>query len=278
MFFNDHKEAKADNAVAALRLDDPVVGGQVQSGMWKLFFDAQLLRLGVAKPIELYDLSSDPQEQQNLVAQQSMQALVAELTRQALLHRTSGGHRLAAVSSGPRIALQFARQAEFDGSVTAIDLTSRLDGADCQGTVIVVNEPNASHVQVTLQASDNQGPILGNRFNVNARGLGIDGGQFGQVDEGETIRITFDQDVIVESAAIVAGNGVCGGYYQVGEKSPLAIYCVDADIDSKDQSGVLSDIGVIRKGEMLQLSSSPHYGVETPGRWRLGALHFRVIE
>ena len=111
----------------------------------------------------------------------------------------------------------------------------------------------------------------------NPRGIGITGGQFAQVDEGESLIVTFDHDVIVESVEIVAGNGICGGFYTVGDNSPLAIYCIDADIDAKDQSGVLSDIGVLRAGESLRLDSSPHYGTESPGRWRLGAITVQVL-
>jgi hypothetical protein len=90
--------------------------------------------------------------------------------------------------------------------------------------------------------------------------------------------IHFDRDVIVESAAIVAGNGVCGGYYKVGEHAPLAIYCIDGDIDANDQSGILSDIGVVKAGQTLRLDSSAHFGVETPGRWRLASLTIRLLK
>ncbi len=274
MFFNDHKQAKADNAVAAFRLDHPTVDGQVQSGKWKLFCDANLLRQGIANPMELYDLATDPREQENLVAQESMQALIAELTRQAILHRTACGHRLAAMGARQRVSLQFAAQPQADETVTVIDLKERFSGADCGGTTVSLNAPQ---VHATISATDDNGLMEGHKFDVNDRGLGVDGGSFSQVDEGETIVVQFDKNVIVESVAIVAGNGVCGGYYQVAEKSPLAIYCVDADIDSKDQTGVLSDIGVVRAGQTLRLSSSPHYGVETPGRWRIAAINFRVF-
>ena len=98
------------------------------------------------------------------------------------------------------------------------------------------------------------------------------------MDDGEAILLSFDRDVIVESVSVVAGNGVCGGFYQVGDNSPLAIYCIDADIDAKDQSGILSDIGVVRSGQILRLDSSPHFGVETPGQWRLAAVSVRALK
>lgn len=291
MFFHDHKQAKADNAVAAFRLDDPVVDGQRRKGKWKLFFDANLLRRGIAQPIEFYDLANDPKEQENLVNEASLKSLVASLTQQATLHRTAGGHRLAVMKAKDRFLLKFSSAAAessagrtsvpvpptIDESVTVIDVAKRLHQSDCGGASVVLKKAGGNEVRATIQATDDQGLMKGHRFDVNARGLGVDAGEFAQVDQGETIVIEFDQDVIVESAAIVAGNGVCGGFYTVGDKSPLAIYCVDADIDSKDQSGVLSDIGVVKKGEKIRLSSSPHYGVETPGRWRLAALSIRTL-
>ena len=56
LFFNDHKEAKADPAAAAMRVEN-----------WKLFFAASLLREGIAQPVELFDLAADPREERNLI-------------------------------------------------------------------------------------------------------------------------------------------------------------------------------------------------------------------
>ena len=115
------------------------------------------------------------------------------------------------------------------------------------------------------------------RFNVDAAGLGITG-ESDSISNGEAIVIGFNTDVIVESAAIVAGDGTCGGFYQVGDHAPLAIYCVDADIDAQDQSGHLSDIGVLKAGQTLRLDSSPHFGVESAGDWRLRSLTIRTLD
>jgi hypothetical protein len=70
---------------------------------------------------------------------------------------------------------------------------------------------------------------------------------------------------------------VCGGFYRVGDAAPLAIYCVDADNDAKEQQGILSDLGVLKAGEVLRLDSGPHFGVEPAGRWRLGAVTVRPL-
>lgn len=56
-----------------------------------------------------------------------------------------------------------------------------------------------------------------------------------------------------------------------------SIYCIDADIDEKDQSGILSDIGLLPAGEQLVLDSSPHFEVESSGRWRLAELKIRLL-
>lgn len=115
-------------------------------------------------------------------------------------------------------------------------------------------------------------------FHVNPRGLGVAGGKFRQVDSGEWLEVKFGRDVLLESIAVIAGNGVCGGYCQVGDRAPVAIYCVDGDIDANDQSGLLSDLGVLPAGQSLRIRSAPHLGVESPGRWRLGALTFRPLD
>lgn len=131
---------------------------------------------------------------------------------------------------------------------------------------------------MTMRGVTGDSAIPGAIFSLNERGVGLSSGKFKQIGDGEALLITFDEDIIVESAAIVAGNGICGGFYRVGGHAPLAIYCVDADIDAKDQSGILSDIGVLKKGETLRLDSSPHFGTESAGQWRLSALTVRLIK
>ncbi|MDF1738682.1 MAG: sulfatase-like hydrolase/transferase [Verrucomicrobiales bacterium] len=246
VFAHDHKEDKNDPAVAAIRLDSPTVDGEVVKGQWKLFFDADLLRSGKTVPVELYDLSSDSPEENNRISEPGLEPLVKHLSGVALDHRNAGGHRLAAAAMGDPVLFDF----RGDGKIAS---SHRKGG-----------------VEVTLSPSSGE-------LSANPRGVGVSGGAFAQVEGGESISITFDGDVVVQSAAVVTGNGVCGGFYQVGDKAPLAIYCVDGDIDDKDQSGVLSDIGVVKKGESFVLSSAPHYGSETPGQWRLQSLSVRAL-
>ncbi len=259
LFFNDHKQAGSDPAVAAMRLDDPTVDGEPVRGRWKVFFDARLLRAGEARATELYDLSSDPMETENRIGEAALAPLVAALTAEAERHRNAGGHRFAPMAREAASA-RFAwggrgeQVGEGPAGTEAREMRQTVDG-----------------VTLRLRA------VGGQRFSANARGLGIAGGGFLQVDAGEAIEITFDRDVLVEHVAVVAGNGVCGGSCRVGERAPLAIYCIDADNDAKDQSGVLSDLGVLRDGQVLRLDSSPHLGVEAAGRWRLGAVSVRPL-
>lgn len=283
VFYHDHSEAKDDRAVAAMRLDDPVVGEITYQGKWKIFFDAGLLRMGVAKPIELYDLAMDPREETNLLHKPGLAVLTAYLTTTALRHRTIGGHRLDAFAPHKRTAC-------FFGYVSSEELKP-LDGGRYSHSIMtggmMADIGGTAGEGVSLPWPDLPMRIVGVRgdkpledavFTSNERGLGLSGGKVLQVDDSEALLISFDRDVLVESVAIVAGNGVCGGYYQVGDDAPIQIYCVDDDIDDNDQSGVLSDIGVLKKGETLRLDSSPFLGNETPGRWRLGAISVRLLD
>jgi len=259
LFFHDHKEAEQDAAVLAMRLDSPRVEGSVREGQWKIFFRADLIRQGQAEPFELYNLAADPRETTNLIAEPALAPLVDHLTATAFLHRNAGGHRLADPAPAGRIVLDWRSGA---------DLGARFDGKPAARLSVPVE---SADLTLTIESETPAGAT----FSPNPRGLGLSSGDFQQVDSGEAFLIRFDRDVLVESAAIVAGNGRCGGFYRVGKSAPLAIYCVDADNDARTQHGVLSDIGVLQAGETLRLDSGPHLGVEPPGQWRLGALTIR---
>lgn len=257
MFYSDHKEAsKTDAAVLAMRLDNPKIGGQLFRGQWKVFFDAQLVRQGVAKPFELYDLSTDQWEKTNRLAEPELQPLVNHLSSVAMDHRNSGGHRMTELKAANRVIFEFGSLNEQ--SASAATLTQ-------EGLSLVISAASGDEILADRQ------------FKTNARGLGVGGGKFDQVESGEALLISFERDVVLEGAEIVARNGVCGGFYKVGDHAPLAIYCVDADNDAKEQHGVLSDLGVLRKGETLRLDSSPHFGVESAGQWRLRSLAVRPL-
>lgn len=245
LMFNDHKEAGADPAAVAIRVDDPRVGGSVVPGQWKLFFAPSLLRDGTARPTELYDLATDPGETTDLIARPDLAPLVEHLSATALLHRDAGGHRLAQHVASDSVRYDWA------GS----------------------GDSGEQRLEIFVSAASQ-----GSRLSRTAEGLGVSGGESDAVDGGEALLVSFDSDVLVESAAIAAGDGSVGGFYQVGARSPLAIYCVDGDIDHRDQSGILSDIGLLRAGETLRFDSSPHYGTESSGAWRLRALTVRVVQ
>jgi arylsulfatase A len=276
MFFHDHSQAK-DHAASAIRIDDPVVNGQIQTGQWKLFFDASLLRRGEVHPVELFDLSTDPEEQTDRLPESSLRPLVKMLSREALRHRTAGGHRMIGTASDQRITFDWRTDGKrVIDDRPVVGIARQFASAVATG-VDVGLEGDRPGINMSVSAARDNRSLDEAQFDVNPRGLGIDGGRVGQVDDGEAVLVRFDRDVIVESVSIVAGNGQCGGFYRVGESSPLAIYCVDADIDAQDQSGILSDIGLLKKGQTLRLDSSPHYGVETPGKWRLADITVRLI-
>jgi len=251
MFAHDHKQAKDDPAVSALRFDSPEVGDRVYEGQWKIFYDASLLRGGRAVPIELYELSGDRMEENNRISEPELQPLVKRLNKLAAFHRNVGGHRMAELSAGKPVKF----------------LLTEAGSEFSDGSLIIQSGGIESRIALSSGEPD-----------FNPRGMGVTGGKVGQVDNGESLAITFDRDVVVQNLEIVAGNGNAGGFYKVGEDSPLAVYCIDDDIDEKDQSGVLSDIGVLKKGEALTASSAPLYGSEAPGRWRLRSISVRALE
>jgi arylsulfatase A len=250
LFFNDHKEAREDPAAVAIRAEN-----------WKIFFDASLLREGKARPVELYNLAVDKQEEKNLVNDPNSQATIRSLTDMALNYRRTAT-RLVNQARGSRVM--------FDWRVDAQDGPSdSLPENDPRPTLSITRKG----LNMTIKAKGEQDAGI----SPNPRGLGVSGGKLGQVESGEVLEIVFDRDVIVESVGIVAGNGTCGGFYQMGQSAPLAIYCVDADNDAKAQQGVISDLGVLPAGQALRLDSSPHHGVEAAGSWRLETLTVRVL-
>ncbi len=273
LFFNDHKEAKGDPAVVAMRLDTPRVNGKVFDGQWKIFFDARLLRAAQAHPVELYDLATDQWEKTNRINESTLQPLVQHLTDVALNHRTAGGHRIADAAKGERVIFQWQHKKN-----EISPLAKRMADQPAHRITIERKINGARPLTMTIRGLRGNDVLSDATFASNANGLGLSSGAFNQVDGGEALVISFNRDVLVESAAIVAGNGACGGFYRVGTHAPLAIYCIDAANDTKEQQGILSDIGILKQGQGLRLDSSPHYGVESPGRWRLGALTVRTLK
>jgi len=239
MFYNDHKEAK-NGAACAMRIDNPIVEGKPIKGKWKIFFDDSLLRYGKAIPTELFELSSDPMESKNRIAEKGLKPLIQELISTARLHRNVGGHRF--ISIVPKKRLKF----------------------DWRNPLPV---PSPLTFFVSVKGGD------GVR---DEKGLGIKGKESERVEPGEAFAIRFETDVLIESIGITAGKeGSCGGSLRMGNRSALAIYCTDADNDAKEQEGIISDLGILKKGEMLILDPSPHWGVEAPGSWKLQSLTVR---
>ena len=119
----------------------------------------------------------------------------------------------------------------------------------------------------------------GGKASMDPNGVGIPGSGSDRVDAGQGIALRFQQDVLIESIGLQAGkDGTCGGSLIMGKRAPLAIYCTDKDNDAKDQQGIMSDLGILKKGEMLLLEASPHLGVESAGSWKLQSLVVRPFE
>ncbi len=238
MFYNDHKEGK-NPAECAMRFDNPTVEGKTMPGKWKLFFDESLIRFGNAIPVELFELSSDPMESKNSINDESLVPLVKKLISIAFLHRNCGGHRLADFAPKKRITFDWTK-------------------------------PMPAPPPLTLSISGKGGLPQQNKD-----GLGIQGNLSTRIDSGEGIALRFEQDVLLESIALRAGNGSCGGSFIKAGNAPLAIYCIDADNNPHNQNGIMSDLGIIKKGKRLILNASPHLGVESSGSWKIESLTVR---
>ncbi len=242
MFYNDHKEGE-NGAACAMRIDDPLVNGEPATGKWKIFFDDSLLRQGTAKPTELFDLSVDPIESENLLADAKLEPLIQRLVSIALSHRKLGGHRFVDFAPETHFQFDWRRPLPVPAPLTFFISTKG-------GTGIRDEE-----------------------------GMGIQGKGTDRIEPGEALAIRFQSDVLIESVGLAAGKeGACGGSIRMGKRSPLAIYCTDSDNDSKDQQGVMSDLGILKKGDMLILDPSPYWGVEAAGSWKLESLSLRPFD
>lgn len=279
MFYHDHKQAK-DPAVAAMRLDVPdIVGDRVVVRKWKIFFDAALLRAGAANATELYDLASDPREERNRVDESGLGSVVAHLSDLAIRHRTAGGHRLAKLGADRRVEFDWASKRNHEVAGRTVIGLADLGVPNARTSKFLLPVIGEKRIAAQFAAVRGDSPADG-RFTLGPNGLGYAMSKSGTeaFDRGEALLVRFPVDVLVESAAIVAGDGSCGGSCTVGKRSPVAIYCVDADIDAKDQSGILSDLGVLPAGETLRFDTRPHLGVEAAGSWRLRNLVVRVLD
>jgi len=263
MFYHDHKEARQDPAACALRLDHPRVNGQIVNGQWKIIFDASLLRAGVAQPLELFDLAVDPQETNNRLQEPTLQPLVQYLTDIAGYHRNCGGHRFSSLVSNEAVKINF----QTDGSI-------RQQCLEAAGTRVSLR---VGSIQVDIEGAERETPSATTGFHLSRDGLGMIGGSSDAIDSGQSLLIRCDRDVLIDSVGLFAGGQPCGGFYQVGNHAPLQVYCLDTDIDSKDQSGILSDIGLLKAGDTLRLSTAAFLGVETPGSWRVGSIQLREL-
>jgi hypothetical protein len=106
-------------------------------------------------------------------------------------------------------------------------------------------------------------------------GLGIQGKLSDRIDPGEAVALRFEEDVLVESISLNASHGKFGGTMVIGNGPPLPIHPTTSSHKANESIGILSDLGVVKKGERIILSPSPYLGVETPGSWKLSSLTAR---
>ena len=246
LYHNDHKESK-DAAVLAMQSHSPKIDGMIYEGQWKVFFKASLLREGIAMPEALYHLSKDPEESQNLIDNPEYKYLLKALSERAAMETKVGAQKLYRAD---RASVEFAFDQNKLLNMTEVKLKAK--GLECY-----IKAPSA--LVQSLQ------------------GLGIKGNESSRVDGNETLNVTFNQDVIVEKLALFAGEGTCGGSYQMGQAVPVQLYCIDKALDMKNQTAELSDLGVLKKGDNLVLDASPYLGVEMAGSWTLQKIQVSLL-
>ncbi len=264
LFFCDHKESVKDPAVLAMRLDHPTVEDTPYPGQWKIFFRAPLNRFGRAKPFELYDLATDSEEKKNRINDLKLPALIQHLATIAHEHRNLGGHRFVSLSKGRTTTFDWGSSSPNNGQ-----LIRQLAGKPHSILTQEVND-----LTMVLKAVDAH-TSLPVSLHLAADGFAVNRPLRDSPRKAEALLITFDQPVIIESVGLFAGAGQCGGFYQMADDSPQAIYCLDADNDAKEQHGAISDLGILKAGEVLRLDSRPHLGVEAHGQWSLSRLSVR---
>ena len=264
MFFHDHKQSQKDPAACAMRWDDPLVDEAPFPGQWKLFFDAGLVRRGDGNPFALYELRGDPMETKNRLQERALAPLVQRMLQEARSLRLSGGHRFPAQDLKSMIPLDL-------GNTEAWMRQPIQDGI----RLVSKGHPQAWTIDIWRNASKN---VASGSFAWDSQGLGIrGGGHSDRVDGGETLSMQWNRDIVLNQVALLAGAGQCGGSVRMGKKSPLAIYCLDADLDVKDQQGIMGDLGVLLAGDILQLSSERLHGVEPEGSWMLQRVVFSPL-
>ena len=268
LFFGDHKESPSDPAVLAMRLDHPRLDDRVIPGQWKIFFDASLIRFGQAKAFELYNLATDPTESSNLIAEPRFQPLVKHLSNIAHRHRRSAGHRFVPLSQANEIRFDLTPQSSQFRSLSA-----RLK--DSTHTDLKIS---SKPLTMAISSFSNAPFVAAKALTLKETGLGVRGSTTGRIEASNTLEVSFDQSVLVQSIGLLAGGGKCGGTVRLGSSAPLPIYCLDSDNDSKTQHGEMSDLGILERGEVITIDPTPYLGVESAGSWTLSHLSVRLLK
>ncbi len=267
LFFGDHKESTNDPAVLAMRVDNPIVNKQPIPGQWKVFFKASLTRFGNGAPFELYNLTTDPTESNNLIAATKHKGLVQHLTHLAHRHRNSAGHRYVPFTEPGQLL--------FDLSSDSLGLKSLKAQLAATPTTKIQLSVGDLKMTITSISTDTSLPAKGLELTNN--GFGISQGSAKRIEAPYGLRLSFNHAILLESIGLLSEGGSCGGTVQVGTKPPLPAYCIDADNDSKTQHGNMSDLGILRPGDSVTILPEPHLDVESPGSWTLRSVSARSL-
>ena len=135
-------------------------------------FDGPFIRYGEVKPAALFNLAADPKERANQLLVPELKPLINYLSKQAIIHRNSGGHRMAELADGKQRVV-------FDWTVSD-------------------SEPSLSVHVTTEDGEPHQ----------SEHGLGIKRWRIHKCGHGEALLLRFEKDMLIEYAAIRAGEAV----------------------------------------------------------------------
>jgi hypothetical protein len=107
-------------------------------------------------------------------------------------------------------------------------------------------------------------------------GFGVEGQGSSRVDPGEALALRFQQDVMIDTIRLDAGEeGKIGGQLKIGNKTQNIVK-TDRGKKGREKSVVsLEGLGLLKRGEMLVLDPAPSTPKSPSGSWKLVGLTAR---
>ena len=238
IFYHYHNHDR-NKATYTMRIKDPLLRGKKIKGIWSLSWQDSLFSTRKVKTPGLFEISAREMNTPQNLDEHQLDTLKKDLISLAFLYSSSGGNRFIPFTPTKRVIFDWTK-------------------------------PMPVPPPLTLSISGK-----GGLPQQKEDGLGIQGKLSDRIDPGEAVALRFEEDVLVESISLNASHGKFGGTIVIGNGPPLPIHPTTSNHKANESIGILSDLGVVKKGERIILSPSPYLGVETPGSWKLSSLTAR---